>query len=119
MAPKERRQREFPGWKPQGERFSKSRLIPITNSSPVPACFRDGLATRAVATIPHVDQDYMSRRTKRHLNDLERTNYTESTSGPTTYGEDERDAATSIMNETDGYGARSLCQKSVKIRDRG
>ncbi|TNY21544.1 hypothetical protein DMC30DRAFT_196679 [Rhodotorula diobovata] len=33
------------------------------------------------------DSEYVARRVKRHLADLERTNYTEPTTGPTAYGD--------------------------------
>jgi zinc finger HIT domain-containing protein 1 len=47
-------------------------------------------ATRAsgIGGVP-VDLDWISRRVKRHLNDLERSNYTEPTSGPGAYGQGE------------------------------
>lgn len=37
----------------------------------------DSTATRAALVAPPIDLDYVSRRVKRHLNDLERSNYTE------------------------------------------
>ncbi|KAM0748490.1 hypothetical protein T439DRAFT_327752 [Meredithblackwellia eburnea MCA 4105] len=40
---------------------------------------------RAV-TVQQVDPEWVKRRIKRHLADLERTNYTEPTSGPNTFG---------------------------------
>ncbi|GAA5927149.1 hypothetical protein JCM3775_002458 [Rhodotorula graminis] len=37
------------------------------------------------------DSEYVARRIKRHLADLERTNYTEPTTGPTAYGDADDD----------------------------
>ncbi|SGY85322.1 BQ5605_C009g05752 [Microbotryum silenes-dioicae] len=46
---------------------------------------RAHLGPNGLGGVP-LDMDYVSRRIKRHLNDLERTNYTEPTTGPTAYG---------------------------------
>ncbi|SCZ98308.1 BZ3500_MvSof-1268-A1-R1_Chr3-2g06285 [Microbotryum saponariae] len=46
---------------------------------------RAQLGPNGLGGVP-LDMDYVSRRIKRHLNDLERTNYTEPTTGPTAYG---------------------------------
>lgn len=55
------------------------------------------------------DSEYVARRVKRHLNDLERTNYTEPTTGPSAYGEAEDDAKgpTALGKEEDASGERS------------
>lgn len=50
------------------------------------------------------DSEYVARRVKRHLNDLERTNYTEPTTGPSAYGEadDESKGPTALGKDDDG-----------------
>lgn len=64
-------------------------------------------ATRAsgVGGVP-VDMDWVSRRVKRHLNDLERSNYTEPTSGPGAYGQvedaEEAKGPTALGKDEDG-----------------
>ncbi|GAA5833614.1 hypothetical protein JCM11251_003182 [Rhodosporidiobolus azoricus] len=62
------------------------------------------------------DSEYVARRVKRHLNDLERTNYTEPTTGPTAYGEgdDEAKGPTALENEKDAAGRKK--KKSMAVR---
>jgi hypothetical protein len=64
-------------------------------------------AQRAAAPQIIADSEYVARRVKRHLNDLERTNYTEPTTGPTAYGEGDDDAKgpTALNDEKDASGA--------------
>lgn len=52
------------------------------------------------------DSEYVARRVKRHLNDLERTNYTEPTTGPSAYGEaeDETKGPTALSKDDDSTG---------------
>lgn len=53
-----------------------------------------------------MDMDWVSRRVKRHLNDLERSNYTEPTSGPGAYGQvedaEEAKGPTALGKDEDG-----------------
>ncbi|POY74941.1 hypothetical protein BMF94_1917 [Rhodotorula taiwanensis] len=62
------------------------------------------------------DSEYVARRVKRHLNDLERTNYTEPTTGPSAYGEAEDDAKgpTALGKEEDASGRKR--KKTMAVR---
>lgn len=57
-----------------------------------------------------MDMDWVSRRVKRHLNDLERSNYTEPTSGPGAYGQledsEEGKGASALSKDDDGECSR-------------
>ncbi|BGO95892.1 hypothetical protein NBRC10512v2_007600 [Rhodotorula toruloides] len=62
------------------------------------------------------DSEYVARRVKRHLNDLERTNYTEPTTGPSAYGEadDESKGPTALGKDDDGKKRkRSMAVRSL------
>lgn len=79
--------------------LSLSHLLPpvahhsSSPSSSLPPLFQTSAATRAAQPSAILaDSEYVARRVKRHLADLERTNYTEPTTGPTAYG-DARGAA--------------------------
>jgi hypothetical protein len=66
-------------------------------------------AQRAAAAVTAVDQDWVSRRVKRHLADLESSNYTESSSGPSAHeagegGVDEK-APTALAREDQGVSS--------------
>ncbi|GEM11211.1 zinc finger, HIT-type protein [Rhodotorula toruloides] len=62
------------------------------------------------------DSEYVARRAKRHLNDLERTNYTEPTTGPSAYGDadDESKGPTALGKDDDGSGKKR--KRSMAIR---
>ncbi|GAA5952763.1 hypothetical protein JCM21900_005793 [Sporobolomyces salmonicolor] len=62
------------------------------------------------------DSDYVARRVKRHLADLERTNYTEPTTGPSAYGErdDDTAAAPTALARDDDPGRKR--KKSMAVR---
>lgn len=62
------------------------------------------------------DSEYVARRVKRHLNDLERTNYTEPTTGPTAYGEGDDDAKgpTALNDEKDAAGSSPAFLQAFK-----
>ncbi|GAA5879702.1 hypothetical protein JCM1840_006832 [Sporobolomyces johnsonii] len=62
------------------------------------------------------DSDYVARRVKRHLADLERTNYTEPTTGPSAYGErdDDAPAAPTALAKDDDPGRKR--KKSMAVR---
>ncbi|BGP58387.1 hypothetical protein JCM8202_001889 [Rhodotorula sphaerocarpa] len=63
------------------------------------------------------DSEYVARRVKRHLNDLERTNYTEPTTGPSAYGETAEDDAkgpTALGKDDDPSGRKR--KKSMAVR---
>ncbi|BGP43770.1 hypothetical protein JCM10450v2_007968 [Rhodotorula kratochvilovae] len=61
------------------------------------------------------DSEYVARRVKRHLADLERTNYTEPTTGPTAYGEldDESKGPSQLAKDDDGGRKK---KKSMAVR---
>lgn len=78
-------------------------------------------AVRAATVVSAVSEDYVSRRVKHHLNDLERSNYTEPTSGPSTYGagEDGEEKAPTALGkpgEEDGQGASAGLPLSLQKR---
>ncbi|KWU45164.1 hypothetical protein RHOSPDRAFT_33106 [Rhodotorula sp. JG-1b] len=62
------------------------------------------------------DSEYVARRVKRHLNDLERTNYTEPTTGPSAYGEaeDETKGPTALSKDDDPTGRKR--KRSMAVR---
>ncbi|GAA5997690.1 Vps71p [Rhodotorula paludigena] len=62
------------------------------------------------------DSEYVARRVKRHLNDLERTNYTEPTTGPSAYGEldDDNKGPSALAKDDDGSGKKR--KKSMAVR---
>ncbi|BGP20457.1 hypothetical protein JCM10213_001534 [Rhodosporidiobolus nylandii] len=74
--------------------------------------------TRAAAPSAVIaDSEYVARRVKRHLNDLERTNYTEPTTGPTAYGEagdEDNKGPTALADEKDAQGRKK--KKSMAVR---
>ncbi|GAA5991624.1 hypothetical protein JCM11641_001492 [Rhodosporidiobolus odoratus] len=75
--------------------------------------------TRAAAPSAVIaDSEYVARRVKRHLNDLERTNYTEPTTGPTAYGEDNDDDSSkgpsALSDEKDAQGRKKKRPMAVR-----
>ena len=63
----------------------------------------------AVSAIVPVDNDLVSRRIQRHLNDLEKSNYTQASSGPAIYGGgDDEDKGPSKLADDDGNGEYAL-----------
>ncbi|GAA5877269.1 hypothetical protein JCM8547_002622 [Rhodosporidiobolus lusitaniae] len=62
------------------------------------------------------DSEYVARRVKRHLNDLERTNYTEPTTGPSAYGEgdDDNKGPSALADDKDAQGRKK--KKSMAVR---
>ena len=63
-----------------------------------------GAAQRAAAVVSHVSSDWVTRRVQRHIADLERSNYTEPTSGPSAFGTNEDG------EDTKGAGAASVLE---------
>ncbi|KAL8292210.1 hypothetical protein RQP46_001676 [Phenoliferia psychrophenolica] len=63
---------------------------------------------RAAATVAHVSADWVTRRVQRHINDLERTNYTEPTSGPSAFGQNEDG------DDDKGAGAASVLEDQAR-----
>lgn len=98
MAPKERRQRR--------------PFAPLPTRSQADWALFPFAAARVTATIPKVDSDYLSRRVKRHLIDLERTNYIEATAGPSTYGEgherEDQEAPSNLLDDDSTSGQAPL-----------
>ncbi|GAA6016006.1 hypothetical protein JCM10207_006835 [Rhodosporidiobolus poonsookiae] len=62
------------------------------------------------------DSAYVARRVERHLTDLERTNYTEPTTGPSAYGDGDDDSKgpSALADEKDAAGRKK--KKSMAVR---
>lgn len=74
MPPKKQRSQRKPHCGPVPALTSTAPRLTFPPLNPLFAC---RAATRVALAAPPIDLDYVSRRVKRHLNDLERSNYTE------------------------------------------
>ncbi|GAA6051599.1 hypothetical protein JCM3770_003490 [Rhodotorula araucariae] len=60
------------------------------------------------------DSEYVARRVNRHLADLERTNYTEPTTGPSAYLDDDANAPSQLAKDDNDSGRKK--KKSMAVR---